>query len=180
MRAAVALRDVIRETQHIFIVAVVPFQRDVDGHIVARARDRDRIGHQRILVAIQIFDEGRDPAFVEQLDFLLLLMPRIDQKQAHAAIEERQLAIAMLKLVEIIFGLVLERAAIAGRLLGRRQESDARPLLPFWRVADHLQRRGRIAIGEAHIMFFPIPPDIEVEPFGQGVDHRYAHAVQAA
>ena len=180
MRAAVALRNVVRETQHIFIIAVIPFQRDVDGHIVARARDRDRIGHQRILVAIQIFDEGGDPALIEQLDLLLLLMPGIHQEQAHAAVEEGQLAIAMLQLVEIIVGLVLERAAVARRLLGRRQESDARALLPFWRIADHLQRRGRVAIGEAHIMFLAVPPDIEVQPFGQGVDHRYAHAMQAA
>jgi hypothetical protein len=33
MGAAVALRDVVGEAQHIFVIAVIPFQRDVDGPI---------------------------------------------------------------------------------------------------------------------------------------------------
>ena len=41
MRAAVALRDVVGEGQHVLVVAVVPPQRDFDGDAVALALDQN-------------------------------------------------------------------------------------------------------------------------------------------
>src|SRR3546814_3188482 len=62
-----ALRDVVREAEDIFIIAVVPLERDVDADAVALAADRDRLGQQGIFVAVEPFDEGRDAALVEQV-----------------------------------------------------------------------------------------------------------------
>jgi hypothetical protein len=39
MRAAIALRDVVGEAEHVLVVAVVPPQRDVDRDAVALARE---------------------------------------------------------------------------------------------------------------------------------------------
>jgi hypothetical protein len=35
VRAAIALRDVVGEAQDVFVIAVVPFQRDIDADAVA-------------------------------------------------------------------------------------------------------------------------------------------------
>ena len=42
MRAAVALRDVVGEAQHVLVIAVVPPQRDLDVDAVALGLDHDR------------------------------------------------------------------------------------------------------------------------------------------
>ncbi len=67
MRAAIALRDVVGEAQHVFVIGIVPFQRDVDADAVLFRADRDRFGDQRLLVAVEIFHEGRNAAFVKQV-----------------------------------------------------------------------------------------------------------------
>ncbi len=170
MRAAIALRDVVGEAQDVFVIAVIPFQRDVDGHIVARAIDGDRLGHQRLLVAIEPLHERGDPAFIIELHRLAIGMARIGEEQPNARIEEGQLTIAMFELVEIELG-NLEGG-------GARQEGDARALLV--RRAEHLQRRDRITEREAHIMLLPVAPDVEIKPFAERVDHRHANAVQPA
>ena len=64
MRAAVALRDVVGEAQHRLVIGVGPLHRDFDGDAVALAADRDRRRVQRLLRAVEIFDEGLEPAFV--------------------------------------------------------------------------------------------------------------------
>jgi hypothetical protein len=43
MRAAVALRDVVREAQHILVIAVVPPQRDFDRDPLALDLEHDRL-----------------------------------------------------------------------------------------------------------------------------------------
>ena len=47
MRAAVALGDVVGEAQDVFVIAVVPFQRDIDADAVALGGNGDGIGQQR-------------------------------------------------------------------------------------------------------------------------------------
>ena len=68
MRAAVALRDVVGEGQHVLVVAVVPPHRDLDGDAVALGADGDRLRDQRLLGAVEIFDELDQPAVIEQLE----------------------------------------------------------------------------------------------------------------
>jgi hypothetical protein len=78
------------------------------------------------LVAIEILHERGDAAFVDRARPLLhLLVPRVAQEQADARVQERELAIAVLELLEIIFG------DLEGR--GAGEEGDARALLAFRR-----------------------------------------------
>ncbi len=136
MGAAVALRDVVGEGQDVLVIAIVPLERDVDADVVALAGDGDRVGDQRRLGAVEIFDEGGDPALIIQLDFLALGVPRVGQDQPHARVEEGELAEAVLEPLEVEIG-DLER-------VGRRQEGDAGAALVG--RADDLQRRFRIAV----------------------------------
>jgi hypothetical protein len=101
MGAAVALRDVVGEAQHVLVVAVVPPHRHFDADAVALG-DHDRRGMQRLLVAVEIFDEGLDAAFVVHRR---ASRPRalVGQHDGDAGIEEGQFAQAMLERREIEF-----------------------------------------------------------------------------
>src|SRR5262249_19405563 len=71
VRAAVALRNVVGEAEHGLVIAVVPGQRRLDRDAVALRLEHDRHWDQRGLVAVEIFDEGLDPALVAHLLALL-------------------------------------------------------------------------------------------------------------
>ncbi len=172
MGAAVALGDVVGEAEDLLVIAVVPLERDLDADLVALAGDRDRIGDERGLGAVEIADEGADPAFIIKLDALLVLVPRVGQDQADARIEEGELAEAVLQRLEVELR-DLER-------VGRGQESDLRALLAGRRRADDPERRLRIAVAEAHPVLLAVAPDGELQHFGERVHHRDADAVQAA
>ena len=47
-------------------------------------------------------------------------------------------------------------------------------------LADHRQRRLRVAVAESHGVLLAVAPDAQLEPLGQRVDDRDADAVQAA
>src|SRR5437868_4761565 len=118
MAAAVALRNVVGETQHRLVIAVGPFHGDLQHDAVPlAAHDDGRLVDGR-LVAVEVAHEGLDAAFVVQLDRLGLDPTRIGQEQAHPGIEEGQFAQAMLQGRVIEFGL--------GEGLARRQEIDVR------------------------------------------------------
>jgi hypothetical protein len=74
MRAAVALRDVVGEAEHVLVIAVVPPHRAFDADAVVLGRIIIGCGHQRGVVAVEIFHEGLDAALV---DHLLALLDRV-------------------------------------------------------------------------------------------------------
>ncbi|EAQ28787.1 hypothetical protein NAP1_14348 [Erythrobacter sp. NAP1] len=182
VRAPVALRDVVGEAQHIFVVAVVPFQSDVDADPVLLGRNRNRVLDQCFLVAVEPLYECGDAAFVEQVMLDRLFVAQVADEDTHARIEESELAIAVLKLFEVELGHVLES-------VGRGLEGHARALLvavvvgilfDLGRIAFDFEAVHRIAMLKAHPMLLAITPDDELEPFGQRVHDRHAHAVKAA
>ena len=177
MRAAIALRDVVGEAQDVFVIAVIPFQRDFNGNAIALPGNRNGIGKEWCLGAIQPFHKGGNPTFIIQLNFLLFGMARVDQEQANARVQKGEFAKAMLQLVKIKLG-DLER-------VWAWQEGHARAALGptpiiIARRADDLERRHGIAMLKLHIMLLPIAPDRQVEPDRQRVDNGHANAVQAA
>ena len=180
MRAAVALRDVVGEGQHVLVVAVVPPHRDLDGDAVAFGLDGDRLRDQRLLGAVEIFDELDQAAVIDELQALHVGMARVGQDDAHAGIQEGEFAQP-----------VFQRAVVEldhGEGLGRREERDlaaASPLIGAGRLvllvcAGDRQRRVGDAMGEAHFVDFAVAADFQLQPGRQRVDHRDADAVQAA
>src|SRR5262249_30996395 len=65
--ATVALRNVIRETEDAFVIAVIPGQRRLDHDLFALAAHYDRRRDQGLLAAVEIADEFLDAAFVAHL-----------------------------------------------------------------------------------------------------------------
>ena len=172
MGAAIALGDVVGERQDVFVIAVVPFKRDVDPDAVADRRDGDRVGEQSDLGAVEIFDERGDSALVIELDLLAFLMSRVGQDEADPGVEEGEFAEAVLELFKV------ELDDLEG---GRRgEEGDLRPLLALGRGADDLERGNGITKGKAHEVFLPVTPDGEVEELAQCVDNRDTDPVETA
>ena len=84
VRAAISLRDVVREAQHVLVVAVVPLHRQLDGDVVLLGRHGDGRLVQCLLGAVEIFDEGFDAALVMQIDRLVLGVARIGEVEERA------------------------------------------------------------------------------------------------
>ena len=140
-------------------------------------RNRNRIGEQSRFVAVQIFNERANAAFIIQVMFFDLRMAVVAQQDTDAGVQKCQFAIPMLKLVKIKFEHVFEG-------VGRRHESDARPLFGFAignrGIATNDQRRNRVAMFKAHPMLFAFAPDGELKIFRQCVDDGYTDAMQTA
>ena len=171
MRAAVALRDVVGEAEHGLVIAVVPGHRAFDRDAVALGLDHDRRRNQRVLVAVEIFDELLDAALVAHLLALLDRVAHVGQHDGDAGVEERELAQPVLQRGEIELG--------HGEGLLRGQERHLGAALVAG-VAGDRERSDRIAVAELHGVFLAVAPDRQLEPGRQRVDHRDADAVQAA
>ena len=173
MRAAVALRDVVGEAQHGFMKTVVPGQRELDpdaGRRIVGDRTDARIEHWH-LGTVEIFDEGAQPALVEQVDHHGRRVALVADRDAQARIKERQFAQAAFEDGKIVFD--FGECAAAGL------EGDFGALVLVGR-ADHDQRSHRVAVFEPDEMFQPTAPDSHFHPLGQSVHHRRTHAVQSA
>ena len=172
MGAAVALRDVVGEAQHVLVVAVVPPQRAFDGDAVALGLDHDRLRDQRRLVAVEIFDEGLDAALVASSP--RASRPRGACRTARCVTPELRKASSRSRCSS-----VAKSNSIMVKVFGRRQEGHLGAALAVG-VADDRQRRHRVAVAELHDVLLAVAPDRQLEPARQRVDDRDADAVQAA
>jgi hypothetical protein len=170
MRAAVALRNVVGEAQHVLVIAVVPPHCDFDGDAVLLAADRHRLLHERLLRPVEIGDEGLETAVIHHFFPTDVRMALVGQHDAHAGIQEGEFAQSMLERAE------LELDVREG--LFARREGDLGSGLAAG-VARHLERPVRYAVGEAHFVDLAGPADLELQRHGEGVDDRNADAVQA-
>ncbi len=131
---------------------------------------------QRVLVAVEIFHEGLEPAFVVQIDRFRLDAAGVGQHEMHAGIQERQLAQAMLQGGVVELGL--------GEGFFRRKKRDFGPgeelAVLLRRLGDHGQRRLGNAMAEAHVVLLAVAPDAQIQPLRQRIDHGDADAVEAA
>ena len=171
MGAAVALRNVVGEAQHVLVVAVVPPQRRLDADAVHFGIDHDRRGHHRLLVAIEISDEFLDAAFVMHRLALLDRVAHVGQHDIDAGIEEGELAQPVFQRREVVFDM--------GEGFRRGEERHLGAALAVG-VADHLERRHRVAMGEFDEMLLAVAPDPQLQLARQRVDDGDADAVQAA
>jgi hypothetical protein len=167
VRAAVLLGDVVGEAVHRLGVRVVPLQGQLDTHAVAvGAEPEDGLVHLR-LAAVQEPHELADAALVEER--LALVVAFVHQLDAHAGVQERQLAQALLQ------HLVLELDVGEDRVAGLEADGRAAQVAR----ANHLQRVHRHAEAVLLAVFLAVAVDGQVQRLGQRVDDRHADAVQA-
>ena len=171
MGAAVALRDVVGEAEDVLVIGVVPLHRDLDRDAVALGEDDDRLRDERMLGAVEELDEGLEAALIHQRLGLRLDAAPVGEHDLDAGIEEGELAQAMLERG------VIELGHREGSGRGQERDLGAVAAVP---VAGDFQRRVGHAVGEAHLVDLAVPPDAELQPLRQGIDHGDADAVQAA
>ncbi len=104
MRTAIALRNIVGETQDVLVIAVIPLQRRLDGHAVLFADRVDRLGNDCSPLAIKVLDERLHPAIILQDDLIGLNAAQILEHDLCTGIQEGQLAQAMLQRGAVIFG----------------------------------------------------------------------------
>ena len=93
MRAAVALRNVVGEAQHRFLVRIVPLHGDFHADAIALAQRVEDVRMQDGLGAVDELDECANAA--GELEDLFLAVALVDQLDAHAIVQERELAQAL-------------------------------------------------------------------------------------
>src|SRR5437763_10633390 len=181
MSPAVALRYVVRKTEHRLVVAVGPLHRDFEHDAVALAADYDRRRMQCLLRAVEIADKSFETALEMQRDGLRLDSAQIAQHQRHAAVQKGELAQPVLQ------GRKVELRLAEG--FRARQEGDlgagdltlaGRARRPGRGRAYLGERRLGHAVAEPHEPLRPAAIDAQIEPRGEAVDDRDADAVQPA
>ena len=123
---------------------------------------------QRILVAVEVFDEGANATFI--FEHVALVVALIDQFDVHTRVEKGQFPQPFGENVVMIFNVGEDGAA------GLETNGGARDI-----AVSHL-RQGTIGITHMIdlLVDFAVAMNGELQFFRQGIDHRYAHAVQSA
>ena len=180
VRAAIALRNVVREAQYAFVVAVVPLHGHFDRDVVLLA---NRVKHSRmqdLLGLVDVIDKTLHAADKRKIVFLAGAL--VGQANPHAVIQERQFAHALGEDVVVEFH-VAEDGDI-----GHEMHFGA----AVFRVAYNVHGRIRNAVFghelavlhhatmKLHEVLLAVAAHGEAQPFGQAVHARHAHAVQAA
>ena len=175
--AAIALRDVVGEGQHRFMVAVVPPHRDLNPDAAHLARHVDRIGHHRLLRPIKVFHEFLDAALIEQLGLLGFGVALILDDDADARIQEGQFPQAGFERLEAV--LEVRKCPVLTVGLGAGEEPHLGAALTGGR-ANLMDMGDTFAKFEPRAIFGIVAPDRQLQPFRQRVDDRNPHAVQTA
>ena len=176
MRAAVALRDIIRKAEHGFVVGVVPLQRRLDRQPVLLVLEDDG-RNERVLGAIEPVDERLEAALVVHVHDFGRRLARVGQREAHPGIEKSEFAQPVFEGGEVVLGLGERQLGGEKRHLGAGQRLA---LVGLGRLARDFQRRLGDAVPEANQVLAARTPDAQLQPFGQRVDHGNADPVQAA
>jgi hypothetical protein len=186
--AAVRGVDVVGKAQKQLVVAGIVLQSDLRHAAVGLPLEVDDVGVQHFQLALfaQIGDKALDAALVAHdlgavagVALLPILqhggvqLTLIGQGDLDTGVQEAFLPQALFQRVEVVDGGVLEHLRVgfegdpgAGDALGYR--------------ADALEVAVRVAAPEGLLVLLAVAAHIDSEPLGAGVDHRSAHAVQAA
>ncbi len=171
MGAAITLRDVVRERQHHFVVAVVPPHRDFDADVIAFTGHVDGFFHQRGLGTIEVFDKFLDAALIEQIRFERFGRAQVLKDDAHAGVQKRQFAQTLFQNAEF-------KVTVAEGF-GRGKERHLGALTSVC-IAHNAQVFFGKATFEACVVFFAIAPDAQLKEIRKRIHNRHTNTVQAA
>ena len=169
VRAALDRVDVVGEGEDRFVVGLGVLHRDLDDDIVLLALEIDHVRVHRRLVAVEVLDKLQDAAVV--FEHLHAAGGLLLERDLRAAVEEGELAQAGGKDVPLEAALVREDRHV-------RHEGDLRAGLGGFADGDQL---GHLhAALEALVVDLAVALDLDLQPFGEGVDAGDADSVQAA
>ena len=167
MRAAVALRNIVCVTEHVFRIAVVPLQRCLDAYVVFH---RCKMKYRRMndcFVSVEVIDKGLDTTFVFKHFFLLGSF--INKTDTNTRVQKRQLAQSSRE--NFVMELDVGECSIA-RLEPQRCAGS-------FRVTNNGQRRGRLTMHVFLLVGLAVAMNGKHQVLGQRINDRNANAVQA-
>ncbi len=184
--AAVALRDVVGEAEHLFVVAAVPlhghFHADVGALVAgAVAHGVEHVGVQRGLALVDEVHKALDAAGAGKVVFLAGAL--VFQADAHAVVQEREFAQALGQdfVVEIVVLFedvgVGQEVHLGAALLGWPGNLHRRNLHAVFHFQDAVLHEAARKINLVHLAF---AAHREAQPDRERVHAAHAHAVQAA
>ena len=97
MCSAVPLRDVIREAEDAFVIAVVPPQRCFDRNALPFGFNENRLGEKRSTRPVEILNERLQTALIPQLALDRFDAAQIREDNVNSGVQERQLPQTVLK-----------------------------------------------------------------------------------
>ena len=181
VRAAVALRDVVGEAEHLFVVAVVPLHRRFDGDPLLLGRDVEDGRMEDVLGAVDVVDEAPDAA--DEGEILFLVFALVDQLDLDAVVEEREFAQSLRQ------DLVVELDVVEDLAVGKEVDlGAARSVVPVTRIGetslplldDDLAVLGDPAL-ELHEVDLAVALDRQPQPLATApLTHETPDPVQAA
>ena len=164
MCPAVALRNIVGETQHGFVKAVVPLHGDLNDDVVFTAADDNRRLENGCLRTVQILGELQQAALVVERFGRCVWLTRVREDNLNARIQECELPQTVLQSRILKLGL--------RECFNRWSEIDFRAGIAAT-VARHRKRTFRVAVMETHEVNFTVPLNGQVQ-FNQ-FDKNYAN-----
>ena len=170
VHAALGGVDVVGEGHQGLVIAVVILQGNLGGAVALGPRQIDDLLMQRRLVAVEPGNKFPDASLVAHGVTLLLAGPGVGNGDTQPRIQERLLPHpGVQRFIVIHQGVEHLRIRLEGNggagLIG---------------VAQNLHLLGDAAPGELHLVNSAVLLNLHLQPFGQGIDHGRAHAVEAA
>ena len=187
MGAAIGLRNVVGEAQHLFLIAAVPLHGDFAADHDAAVADLgfaggvEHVGMQHRLRAIDVFDEALHTTGEGKV--LGAAIAFVDQFDLDAVVQEREFtnALGQHVIVEIddvaedfLIGREMDFGAAPDAVTDHFQWGYLNPVMHFDQPVD------RCAAMEFHEVFLAVAMDSQAQPFRQGVYAGHTDAVQAA
>ena len=170
MHAALGRPHVVGKAHHELVVAVVVLHGDLRTGVPLGARHIDHVLKDGCLVPVGPADELPDAALEAHDVLFFLLFPVIGNGNGKTGVQE---GLFPHPLVE---NFVVVNKGVEH--LGVRLEGDLRAGVV--RLTHDLHFLGDVAPGELHFIDVAVFMHPHPQPLGQGIDHRRAHAVQAA
>ena len=179
MRTAIGVVNRVGVTHHLIVVGVVVLEDDLavdlGGFVVEQElrflKEADGLGVQRDLALVDLLNEFLDAVFVEIAFGLGFSWALVGENNFEARVEEGELAEALADAAGDEDGGLFEN-------LGVGFEADVGAGAAGF--ADHLEFFHSLAALELHVVDGAAAGDLDLEPFGDGVDALGADAVGAA
>ena len=168
MGAAIALRDVVRETQNVLLIGIVPLQRCLDAISAAFRVDMEDRWIEPRFVAVQILDEGADSAVV--LIYVPLSGSLVGQNDSDPGVEKCELSQPSGEKIVVKFDIA------EGTVAWREPEFGTGPV----GFSDYPQVGYRLAVTILLKMSPSVSPDPKSERRRKRIDHRNPDSVETA
>ena len=184
MGTAVALRNVVGEAQHLFVVATVPLHRYLNPDVGGLVTLAIAHGVKYILVKYRLSTVDKIHKTLHTAgpcEVVLLAAAFVPQANAHAIVQKTQLAQSLAQYLVMKVVVLLEYLGV-----GQKMNFGA----SFFCLPDHSHGRDLDAVLQLHNpvldkpttelqrMHFAVAPNREAQHFGQRVHTAHTHTVQ--